>query len=108
MKGKTPRDRPTQWRTLEAMRRQCVECGQALVWNYTKHRLVATLAGGWDWRCGSAFARTATARRTTIRITRRKRGTSPCRTMSTAWMYWRSLAHCVTGNMGACRRFTAS
>lgn len=45
MKGKTPRTRPTQWRTLEALRQQCAGCGQGPRWEYTKQRTVATLEG---------------------------------------------------------------
>jgi hypothetical protein len=45
MRGKTARVKPTQWRTLEAVRRECAGCGGELKWNYTKHRTVATLAG---------------------------------------------------------------
>ena len=45
MRGKTLRVKPTQWRTLEALRRECAGCGRELKWNYTKHRTVATLSG---------------------------------------------------------------
>lgn len=45
MKGKTRRKEPTEWLTLEVAHRQCSGCGQELKWNYTKRRLVATLAG---------------------------------------------------------------
>lgn len=45
MKGKTLRVKPTQWRTLAVSRRQCVGCGHGLRWDYTKHRMIATLDG---------------------------------------------------------------
>lgn len=45
MKGKTSRVRPTEWRILESSRRQCAGCGHALKWDYTKRRMIATLAG---------------------------------------------------------------
>ena len=45
MKGKTPRERPAQWRRLEPLRDECAVCGRKLWQPYARRRMVATLDG---------------------------------------------------------------
>ncbi len=45
MKGKTPRIKPTQSDIVTVGREECVVCGHPLKWDYTKHRVIATLEG---------------------------------------------------------------